>query len=400
MSTAPQMQRTAEPIEPVAADYRPYAGIVIGVILAIMATAWIAGVLPGGKPSADLILVVATIFVALVFDFLNGFHDAANSIATVVSTRVLPPKVAVFWAAFFNFIAAFFLGTAVAHTIGKGMIKLDVVTQYVVLAGLAGAIIWDVLTWLLGLPTSSSHALIGGYAGAAITRAALLPEYGPYRAFSVIIPSGWTKTLIFIVVSPIIGLVIGFLMMVGVMWIFRHKAPQQVDKLFRNLQLLSAAGVSLAHGGNDAQKTMGIIAGALFTGNYMTKGDMLGNWGRFHWPIILMCNAAIALGTYLGGWRIVHTMGSKITKLKPVGGFCAETGSALTLFGTALAGIPVSTTHTITGAIVGVGATHRLSAVRWGVARRIVWAWVLTIPASAAVASATYMVIRLIHPGA
>jgi len=346
-----------------------------------------------------LILVIITVTVALVFDFFNGFHDAANSIATVVSTRVLPPTVAVFWAAFFNFIAAFVLGTAVAHTIGKGMIRLDMVTQYVVLAGLWGAIVWDILTWVLGLPTSSSHALIGGYAGAAVARAWILT--GSYhQAWAVILPSGWTKTLIFIVLSPLLGLVIGFAAMVIVYWVFRNKSPQQVDGLFRRAQLISAAGVSLAHGGNDAQKTMGIIAGALYTGGFMTVTDMNGDWGKFHWPIILMANAAIALGTYFGGWRIVRTMGSKITKLKPVGGFCAETGSAITLLGTALAGIPVSTTHTITGAIVGVGATHRLSAVRWGVARRIVWAWIFTIPASGAIAGLFFVAIRLFYRAA
>ena len=343
-----------------------------------------------------LILVGITVLTAFVFDFFNGFHDAANSIATVVSTRVLPPKVAVFWAAFFNFVAAFLLGTAVAHTIGQGMIRLDIVTQYVVLSGLIGAIVWDILTWLWGLPTSSSHALIGGYAGAAIARAWILT--GSFsEACGVIIPGGWTKTLLFIVLSPVIGLVIGWTAMVAVMWIFKRKSPSQVDKLFRNLQLLSAAGVSLAHGGNDAQKTMGIVAGALYTGGFMTKSEMMGSWGRFHWPIILAANAAIALGTYFGGWRIVHTMGSRITKLKPVGGFCAETGSAITLFGTALAGIPVSTTHTITGAIIGVGSTKRLSAVRWGVARRIVWAWILTIPASAGVAAGVFALIRAFH---
>jgi len=329
---------------------------------------------------------------------LNGFHDAANSIATVVSTRVLSPKLAVLWAAFFNFVAAFLLGTAVAKTIGKGMIQLEIVTQYVVLAGLMGAIFWDLLTWWFGLPTSSSHALIGGYAGAAMARAAIL--HGPHKALSVIIPGGWTKTLIFIVIAPLMGMVLALIIMVAISWIFQHRRPQQVDKLFRKLQLLSAAAYSLGHGGNDAQKTMGIVAGALFTGGIMTKQDFAANWGRFHWPIILAAHAAIALGTYLGGWRIVHTMGSKITKLKPVGGFCAETAGAVTLFGTALAGIPVSTTHTITGAIVGVGATNRLSAVRWGVARRIVWAWILTIPASGAVSAVCLWCIRLIHPNA
>ncbi len=343
----------------------------------------------------SLLLVILTIVFALTFDFLNGFHDAANSIATVVSTRVLSPKLAVIWAAFFNFVAAFLLGTAVAKTIGKGMIHLDlngvqVVTQYVVMAGLLGAIVWDLLTWWWGLPTSSSHALIGGYAGAAIAKA----------GFNVIITSGWTKTLIFIVVAPIMGLVLGWIMMVAVFWIFQRRSPLQVDGLFRKMQLLSAAAYSLGHGGNDAQKTMGIIAGALYTGGLMSKADIAGDWGRYHWPIILSANAAIALGTYFGGWRIVHTMGSKITKLKPVGGFCAETAGAITLFGTALAGIPVSTTHTITGAIIGVGATNRLSAVRWGVAKRIVWAWVLTIPASAAVSALTYWIVTLFKPGA
>ncbi|MGH9523082.1 MAG: inorganic phosphate transporter [Terriglobales bacterium] len=343
-----------------------------------------------------LILVGITVLTALIFDFFNGFHDAANSIATVVSTRVLPPKVAVFWAAFFNFVAAFLLGTAVAHTIGQGMIRLDFVTQYVVLSGLIGAIVWDIVTWLWGLPTSSSHALIGGYAGAAMARAWILT--GSFsQTWRVIIPGGWTKTLIFIVLSPMIGLVIGWSAMIGVMWTFRRKSPTQVDKLFRTLQLVSAAGVSLAHGGNDAQKTMGIVAGALYTGGLMTEAEMKGNWGHLHWPIILAAHAAIAFGTYFGGWRIVRTMGSRITKLKPVGGFCAETGSAITLFGTALAGIPVSTTHTITGAIVGVGSTKRLSAVRWGVARRIVWAWILTIPASAAVAASVFTLIRAFH---
>jgi PiT family inorganic phosphate transporter len=345
-----------------------------------------------------LILVIITVLIAFTFDFLNGFHDAANSIATVVSTRVLAPTIAVFWAAFFNFIAAFFLGTAVAHTIGKGMIDLSIVTQWVVLAGLLGAIIWDLLTWWWGLPTSSSHALIGGYAGAAIARASILRGWG--HAGEVILPSGWTKTLVFIVFAPIIGLVLGFSIMIAVYWIMRRRPPQRVDKLFRRLQLLSAASYSLGHGGNDAQKTMGIVAGALFTGGYMSKADMIGTWGHFHWPIILLAHLAMGLGTYLGGWRIVHTMGSKITKLKPVGGFCAETAGALTLFGTALAGIPVSTTHTITGAIIGVGATHRLSAVRWGVARRIIWAWILTIPASAAMAALTFYLIRTFHHGA
>lgn len=339
----------------------------------------------------DLLLVLITISVALIFDFVNGFHDSANSIATVVSTRVLSPRLAVVWAAAFNFLAAFFLGTAVAKTIGSGMIRLEFVDQHVVLGGLFGAIVWDLLTWWWGLPTSSSHALIGGYAGAAMARAAMQSGFSAMP--NVILPHGWTKTLIFIVVAPLIGLVLGFIFMLSVFWIFRRSAPQPVDRLFRRLQLLSAAAYSLGHGANDAQKTMGIIAGALYTGGYMTKSDMMGTWGRLHWPIILGAHAAIAAGTYFGGWRIVKTMGQKITKLKPVGGFCAETAGALTLFGTALAGIPVSTTHTITGAIVGVGAVHRLSAVRWGVAGRIIWAWIFTIPASALIAGATYYIM-------
>lgn len=412
MSTISQMQDSVDQFEPVSPNYRKYVGIGVAAVILILAAAWMSGAFPGGRPAAGLILVVVTIFVALAFDFLNGFHDAANSIATVVSTRVLSPKLAVAWAAFFNFVAAFLLGTAVAHTIGKGMIKLEVatatgtvevVTQYVVIAGLLGAIVWDLLTWIWGLPTSSSHALIGGYAGAAIARAAFMPQFGLRNAFGVIIPGGWTKTLIFIVVAPILGLVIGWCLMVAVYWLLQHKAPQSVDKWFRKLQLLSAAAYSLGHGGNDAQKTMGIIAGALYVAREytgFTAHNLAGNWGKFHWPIVLSCNAAIALGTYFGGWRIVHTMGSKITKLKPVGGFCAETAGALTLFGTALAGIPVSTTHTITGAIVGVGSTNRLSAVRWGVARRIVWAWILTIPASASVAAVTFWIIRAFHAGA
>jgi PiT family inorganic phosphate transporter len=338
----------------------------------------------------DLLLLIITVLVALIFDFLNGFHDAANSIATVVSTRVLSPRLAVVWAAFFNFVAAFLLGTAVAKTIGSGMIRIDFVTQYVVIAGLLGAIVWDLLTWWWGLPTSSSHALIGGMAGAAILRA----------GWRVIIVAGWYKTLIFIVIAPIMGLVLGFGFMVAVFWILRNKAPQRIDAWFRRLQLFSAAAYSLGHGGNDAQKTMGIVASALYGAKIITASQLAGSWGHYHWPIILAAHTSIALGTYFGGWRIVHTMGTRITKLRPVGGFCAETAGAITLFATALAGIPVSTTHTITGAIVGVGATQRLSAVRWGVATRIVWAWVMTIPASAAVAAVAFWLIRLIHPAA
>ena len=341
--------------------------------------------------NAQLILVLITVLVALCFDFFNGFHDAANSIATVVSTRVLSPKIAVLWAALFNFLAAFFLGTAVAKTIGKGMIDLQYVNQYVVLGGLIGAIVWDALTWWWGLPTSSSHALIGGYAGAAMAKAWMMNA----NPINVIIASGWYKTVIFIFIAPVMGLILALVFMVSLLWLLRGKTPRGVDNWFRRLQLLSAAAYSLGHGGNDAQKTMGIIAGALFTAGIITPAEMKGDWGKYHWYIILAAHAAIALGTYFGGWRIVHTMGSKITKLKPIGGFAAESAGAITLFGTALAGIPVSTTHTITGAIIGVGATHRLSAVRWGVARRIVWAWILTIPASALVAALTFAVIKL-----
>ena len=348
--------------------------------------------------NTGLLVLILTIITALVFDFLNGFHDAANSIATVVSTRVLSPKLAVAWAAFFNFMAAFLFGTAVAKTIGKGMIRLEDVTQYVVIAALLGAIIWDLLTWWWGLPTSSSHALIGGYAGAAMARAAL--NRGLASAYGVILPQGWTKTLIFIVVAPIIGLIIALASSIAGYWLLRNQAPRTVDGWFRKLQLISAAAYSLGHGGNDAQKTMGIVAGALYTAGLMTRAEMASNWGRFHYWIILAANGAIAAGTYFGGWRIVHTMGSKITKLKPFGGFCAEIAGALTLFGTAQAGIPVSTTHTITGAIVGVGAVHRLSAVRWGVASRIVWAWILTIPASAFVAALVFWLIRVFYPAA
>ena len=338
----------------------------------------------------DLLLLVITITVALAFDFLNGFHDAANSIATVVSTRVLSPKLAVLWAAFFNFVAAFFLGTAVAKTIGKGMVRVDSISQYVVITALLGAIVWDLLTWWWGLPTSSSHALIGGLAGAAIMRS----------GWHVIIAEGWYKTLIFIVVAPVMGFILAFTFMVAVYWLLRNKTPRRVDAWFRKLQLLSAAAYSLGHGGNDAQKTMGIVASALYGAKVISASELAGSWGKYHWPIILAAHASIALGTYFGGWRIVHTMGSRITKLKPVGGFCAETAGAITLFATALAGIPVSTTHTITGAIVGTGSTHRLSAVRWGVAARIVWAWGFTIPASALVAATAFWIIRLIHPGA
>ena len=329
--------------------------------------------------TAATALIVLIILVALTFDFLNGFHDAANSIATVVSTRVLSPHKAVAWAAFFNFVAAFVLGTRVAKTIGSGMIDLSVVTQEVIVAGLLGAIVWDLITWYYGLPVSSSHALIGGYAGAAVAKA----------GFSAILPAGWTKTLLFIVLAPLIGLILAFTLMVMVTWIVRRWRPAKVDRRFRGLQLLSAAAYSLGHGGNDAQKTMGIITGLLVASGLLAE---------FKVPIwvILLSHAAIALGTLFGGWRIVKTMGTKITKLQPIGGFCAETAGAITLVGATLSGIPVSTTHTITGAIIGVGSTRRISAVKWGVAGRILWAWILTIPISAAIAAVAYVAISLI----
>jgi PiT family inorganic phosphate transporter len=326
---------------------------------------------------ANLLAVIALIAVALVFDFINGFHDAANSIATVVSTRVLTPGKAVVWAAFFNFIAAFTFGTAVAKTVGAGLVDISIVSFAVIFAGLMGAIIWDLITWYYGLPTSSSHALIGGYAGAAVTKA----------GWSAIILSGWTKTLIFIVLAPLIGMSLGFLLMVMILWIFRGTAPGRVDHWFRRLQLASAAAYSLGHGGNDAQKTMGIIAGALVAGGFLGLEE-----GHLPIPlwVVLAAHAAIALGTLSGGWRIIHTMGSKITKLQPVGGFAAETAGAISLFTATHLGVPVSTTHTITGAIIGVGSIKRLSAVRWGVAGRIIWAWILTIPASGLIAALTY----------
>ncbi len=324
--------------------------------------------------------VLGIIVVALAFDFLNGFHDAANSIATVVSTRVLSPQKAVVWAAVFNFVAAFVLGTHVAKTMGKGMIDLSVVTQEVIFAGLLGAIFWNLFTWYYGLPVSSSHALIGGYAGAAVAKA----------GFGAILVGGWAKPLLFIVLAPMIGGTLGFLLMVTVTWIFRRWHPFRLDSLFRRLQLLSAAVYSLGHGGNDAQKTMGIITGLLVASGYLAT---------FEVPVwvILISHAAIALGTMFGGWRIVKTMGTRITKLQPFGGFCAETAGAITLIGATLGGIPVSTTHTITGAIIGVGATRRLSAVKWGVAGRILWAWVLTIPISALVSALCFWGVELVR---
>jgi PiT family inorganic phosphate transporter len=326
-----------------------------------------------------LSLVVFIVFIALVFDFINGFHDAANSIATVVSTRVLTPLQAVAWAAFFNFVAAFGFGVSVARTVGKGVVETSVVDQWVILAGLVGAIVWDLATWYWGLPTSSSHALIGGFAGAGIAKA----------GFGALVASGLIKIGIFMILAPLIGLVVGFSMMLLTMLTFKNQTPGRVDKVFRRGQLVSAAAYSLGHGTNDAQKTMGIIAVLLFSTGHLGKEFYVPFW------VILSAHAALGLGTMMGGWRIVKTMGMRITKLRPIGGFSAETAGALTLLGTAMAGIPVSTTHTISGAIMGVGAIQRLSAVRWGVAGRIVWAWVLTIPAAAIVAAGTWFLLHL-----
>jgi PiT family inorganic phosphate transporter len=330
-------------------------------------------------PDLALISVIAIVLLALVFDFTNGFHDAANSIATVVSTRVLTPRMAVIWAALFNFIAFLVFQTHVANTVGK-IVDPDVVSEAVIFAGLVGAIAWNFITWWLGLPTSSSHALIGGFAGAGVAKA----------GFGVLDAGSLEKTILWIPLSPLLGMTLGFLLMLASMWIFRRSSPSRVDGLFRRLQLLSAAAFSLGHGGNDAQKTMGIIAALLVGSGYLqleANGDLpVPLW------VVLSAHAAIALGTLTGGWRIVKTLGQRITALKPVGGFSAETAAACSLYLATALGIPVSTTQTITGAIVGVGATRRLSAVRWGVAGRIVWAWVLTIPAAGVIAAVTYAI--------
>jgi inorganic phosphate transporter, PiT family len=334
-----------------------------------------------------MIVIVVTVAAALIFDVINGFHDAANSIATVVSTRVLSPRVAVWWAAFFNFVAMFVFAPRVADTIAK-IVKIDgkdSIYVYVVLAGLIGAIVWDLITWWLGLPTSSSHALIGGVAGAGIT----------YKGLDVIHWDSVWKTVKFIPLAPLIGLAIGFGVMIGVFWLFRRWRPNDVDRLFRKLQLFSAALYSLGHGGNDAQKTMGIIMALLMAGGLMKPGTQLSITNLDTMWIILSCHLAMGIGTAFGGWRIVKTMGMKITKLKPVGGFCAETAGATTLFMATHLGIPVSTTHTITGAIVGVGATTNLSGIKWGVAGRIVWAWLFTIPAAGLIAAGCFYLIRL-----
>jgi PiT family inorganic phosphate transporter len=323
-------------------------------------------------------LLIVVVFLTLAFEFSNGWHDAANSIATVVSTRVLSPFRAVAWAAFWNFIAAFVFGTAVAGTIGKGMIHIEMVDQKVLLAGLLGAIIWNLITLILGLPTSSSHALMGGYGGAAVAHAG-------YRA---LILSGWVKPVLFIFLSPIVGAVTAIILTIVASWIVRRQRPRRVDKIFRRLQLLSAALFSLGHGTNDSQKGMGIITAALLAGGLLPEFKVP------YW-VIICCHLAMGGGTMAGGWRIIKTMGQRITKLTPFGGFSAETAGGLTLVMNAVFGIPVSTTHTITGAIVGVGASHRITAVRWGVTRRIVWAWVLTIPGAAMIGAGIYQVILI-----
>ena len=319
-------------------------------------------------------MLVFLIVVALIFDFMNGFHDAANSIATIVSTRVLRPQWAVLWAAFFNFIAFLVFGLAVAKTIGKGIIDPEIVDQHVIFGALTGAILWNVITWWYGIPSSSSHALIGGLAGAAVAKVGV----------KSLVASGLVKTVAAIFLAPMIGFVLAVSLMLAISWLFSRSTPTKVDRWFRRLQFISASLYSLGHGGNDAQKTMGIIALLLFASGKL--GD------TFHVPfwVVIACQATIALGTLFGGWRIVKTMGMKITKLKPVGGFCAETGGAITLFFATGLGVPVSTTHTITGAIVGVGATQKLSAVRWGVAGGIVWAWIFTIPSSAFIAAVAW----------
>jgi len=323
-------------------------------------------------------LLFLTVGVTLAFEFSNGWHDAANSIATVVSTRVLTPVAAVVWAAFWNFVAAFVFGTAVAATIGKGLVRLELVNQQVLLAGLMGAIAWNLLTLYVGMPTSSSHALMGGYAGAAVTHAGL----------AALVPGGWMKPVLFLFLAPFVGLFAGLLVTIITSWIVRRQSPHRVDRWFRRLQLVSAAGYSLGHGTNDAQKGMGIITAALVAGHAI---------GEYHVPywVIIVCHAAMAGGTMAGGWRVVRTMGQHITKLTPYGGFAAETAGAVTLFATAQAGIPVSTTHTIAGSIMGVGAARRLTAVRWGVTRQIVTVWVLTIPGAALFGAALEGVMRL-----
>ncbi|MBI4907085.1 MAG: inorganic phosphate transporter [Acidobacteria bacterium] len=329
--------------------------------------------------SETLVLSVVIVVIALLFDFINGFHDAANSVATVVATRVLTPFRAVVWAAFFNFVAAFSFGTGVAKTVGAGMVDLSLITPYVILSGLVGAIAWDVLTWYWGLPTSSSHALFGGYAGAAIAAA----------GFKAIVLSGWTKTIIFIVIAPFLGMAVAYVLMIAIHWLFRDSTPKQMDVYFRRLQLASAAIFSYSHGANDAQKTMGIITGVLVTSGYL-KSFEVPIW------VILSAHAAIALGTMCGGWRIIRTMGTRLTRLKPRGGFCAETAAATSILFSTYLHMPVSTTHVISGAIAGVGSIQRAKAVRWRIATSILWAWIMTIPASAAVGWVTLHIVHFL----
>lgn len=327
----------------------------------------------------ELIAIASIVLLALAFDFTNGFHDAANSIATVVSTRVLTPRQAVVWAAFFNFAAFFVFGTAVAKTLGQGMIDITIIDKTVIFAGLLGTITWNILTWWLGLPTSSSHALIGGYAGAAIAKG----------GFGVIIAAGWTKTLIFILIAPMIGMALGYILLKTITWIVYKRTPATITKWSKRLQLLSAALYSLGHGGNDAQKTMGIITSLLFSAGIISVFEVP-LW------VALSANAVIGLGTLFGGWKIVKTMGQKITKLRPIDGFCAETSSAASLFIATHLGVPVSTTHVITSAITGVGAAKRISAVKWQVMKQIVIAWILTIPLAGGIAATCYFLINLI----
>ena len=346
--------------------------------------------------TTSVAFVLFIIAVALIFDFANGWHDAANSIATVVSTRVLSPGIAVIWAAAFNFIAFAVYGTRVAKTIGGDLIEIGLIGKewqlWVLLSGLIGAIVWDVITWYYGLPSSSSHALVGGYAGAAIA-ARLAAGQGLEGLLKA---AGWFKTVSFILISPLVGMTLGFAIMVALLWMFRSTSADRVDRIFRKGQLVSAALYSLGHGGNDAQKTLGMITAVLVAGGLLTSGSE-GALPAIPLWVVLSCHAAIALGTMSGGWRIVHTMGSRLTKLRPVGGFAAETAGAIAIGMATYGGIPVSTTHTITGAIVGVGATRRLSAVRWGVARTVIWAWVLTIPLSAVMAAVVLLIVQLIH---
>jgi PiT family inorganic phosphate transporter len=338
-----------------------------------------------------LVLVALIVVIALVFDYINGFHDAANSVATVVATRVLSPFQALLWAAFFNFVAAipllFFHEAGVAKTVGAGMVKLELVTEYVVLAGLIGAIFWNLLTWYYGIPSSSSHALIGGYAGAAMAKAGL--TMGIHRVREAIVLKGWITTVAFIIIAPLIGLALGYALMIGIYWLFRRSSPKKMDRWFRRLQLVSSGLFSYSHGSNDAQKTMGIITSVLVAAGYLKTFEV-------QWWVVLSAQAAISLGTMSGGWRIVHTMGSKLTRLKPRGGFCAETAGAIAILFPTYLKIPVSTTHVITGAIAGVGSIQRLKAVRWGLATNILWAWILTLPMSALVGAIGFLLIHAI----